>query len=193
VTRARRVPRVALLLLESSGVEDEIAGDLAEGLARGHSLTWLWTEALAIWWAVTRRRSALYRRSFLTGAWSGLTVSWLMITAGSQLLLRIGWLPHAVDWRSSHYAVLLLLGFVCTVAAGWIVARLHRGHPIAALLGFSGFVMTAPLWKLPFIARLYPEVFSASVQPHLTFLILSLVLVAPISILVGGRMGAVRA
>jgi hypothetical protein len=148
---------------------------------------WFWTEVVAASWGACWRAAPTYSRSMLTGALLGLTAAWLSITLTSQLLLRLGWLAHAAEWQGQHYAVLLVSGFVCTAAAGWVVARLHRSHSIAAVVGFSAAVMTWPLWKLPFLARLYPEVFSASVQPHLTFLILGLVFVAPLSIVVGAR------
>jgi hypothetical protein len=188
-----RALRLALWLLESSRVEDELAGDLLEERARGRSNLWFWTETLAASWSAMLRTAPIYRRSSLTGALFGLTTSWVLMTAVSQTMLQIGWLTHAVDWQARHYVVLLVAGFGCTSVAGWIVARAHRDHPVAALAGFAGFVMTAPIWKLPFLALLYPTMFSASVQPHLTFLILSLVFVAPVSILVGGGLDAGRA
>ena len=186
------LPRLARWLFETSGVEEELAGDLAEEFARGCSRTRFWTETLAATWLALHRTAPRYRRSSLTGALSGLTASWLLITLTSQLMLRVGWLSHAVDWRGPDYLTLLLMGFLCTAAAGCIVARSHRAHPVAALVGFVVVVMTAPLWKLPFIARLYPTVFRSSIEPHLMFLILSLICVAPLSILLGGRMAVGR-
>lgn len=184
----RRPPGLALWLLENTPVQDELAGDLLEELASGRSVISFWIDVLAASWSAIWRTAPRYRRSSFSGALCGATAAWSLITAVSQLMLRLELIPHAVDWRGRHYVLLLLSGFLCTAAAGWIVARLHRTHRVAAVAGFAAFVMTAPSWQMPFLAILYPNMFSASIQPHLPFLVLSLVILAPLSILVGVRL-----
>lgn len=185
-------PRLALWLLETSKVEDALAGDILEQLEQGRSAAWLWREVVAATWAAAWRCAPAYRRSWLTGALGGLTASWVLITAASQALVRLGWLTHAAEWAGLQYAELLLLGSACTAVAAWIVARAHASHPVAALVGFAAAVMAAPLWKLPFIALFEPAVFMSSIAPHLAFLIPALLLAAPLSILLGGRIESAR-
>ena len=190
MTRPNLSLRLSLALLEWARVDAELIGDLAEEHARRRSTAWLWRQTLA---AATRgigRDIVTHPRSSLTGAFTGLTASLLLIGVTSQLMLRLGWLAHATEWQTRHYLVLLFLGSACSVGAAWVVARFHPLHRAAAVVGFLGAVVSAPLWKLPLMLRLYPAVYGASLEPHLPFLLTSIILVAPPCILLGGWLGS---
>jgi hypothetical protein len=182
--------RLALALLEWARVDAELIGDLFEEHERRKSTTWLWTQAVAAAAKGVLREVGGHPRSSLTGALTGLTASLLLLGGTGQLMLRLGWLTHAVEWQSPQYAVLLAMGGACAIASAWVVARLHASHRAAAVIGFLGAVVLAPIWKLPLMLRLYPATYGASLEPHLPFLLLSIVLVAPPCILVGGLLGS---
>lgn len=190
MTRPSLSLRLSLALLVWARVDAELIGDLAEEHARRRSNAWLWRQTLA---AATRgvgRDMLTHPSSSLTGAFTGLTASLLLIGGTSQLMLRLGWLAHANEWQTRHYAVLLIIGSACSVGAAWIVARFHPNHRAAAVIGFLCAVVSAPLWKLPLMLRLYPTVYGASLEPHLPFLLASIILVAPPCILLGGWLGS---
>lgn len=190
MTRPKRSLRLALTLLEWARVDADLIGDLFEEHERRRSTTWLWKQAVAAAAKAVVQDVAAHPRSSLTGAFIGLTASLLLIGASGQLMLRLGWLTHAADWRSQQYAVLLAMGGACAVASAWVVARLHDAHRPAAVIGYLGAVVLAPIWKLPLMLRLFPAVYGGSLEPHLPFLLLSIVLVAPPCILLGGWLGS---
>jgi len=190
MTRTGFSLRAALALLEWANVDVELIGDLAEEHERRRSTVWLWRQALSaatrgVWREVTGNPI-----SSLTGAFTGLTASLLLLGGTGQVLLQLGWLTHAAEWQGPEYVLLLANGGVCAVAAAWVVARLHTSHRAAAVVGFLAAVVLAPVWKLPLMLRLYPAVYGVSLEPHLPFLLLSIGLVAPPCILLGGLLAS---
>ena len=125
----------------------------------------------------------------ISGAITGLASLWCFTVLATMALIRYGLMVHAVDWEWPHYILLVITGFVCASASGWVVGRLHRAHRAAAVFGFLVSVITISMIELPILYWFAPSVFFSTLVPHFPFFVIVSIIGAPASILFGGFFG----
>jgi hypothetical protein len=186
-----RPPTVAAWLLNHLGTtrqNDSFAGDLTEEYARGRSQAWYWRQVLlAILigsWSEIRRHKLLALRALATG--------WMVIFLESRFLYPIFFRQW---WSVAHSSQLLfaaptLLWTPVSAMTGWLVGRLHRPRHIAFVLLFAVSMEVWGCQQLPWAYTLFLD--SLSDSRYLPYLagITSGLIVAPLSILIGGLYSA---
>jgi hypothetical protein len=195
--------------LASGPKQESLTGDLIEQYRRRHSRIWYWRQVIAAiaLGAVddTRRHTALVIRSIAVCVLS-------MLLCGKLTVLLNGWLGVSVwNWSVEHgfdtfrvawfgrprssvpsISVTIEMLSLCANAgiAGWIVARLHRGHAAATLMGCA--LLNEAFWLRPLLL-LGPEAFWGAIAFNPVFFITQLgwhFVGVPFSILLGGLWAA---
>lgn len=198
--RSNDPSRFATWLLErlaSDQTRESLIGDLLEQYASGRSAAWYWRQTFAAILSGTidevRGHKLLAVRAVMTGfasiwsfwalAWILIQIIWVLSSGG----VYVGGHWVRLDYHWVHYRIylaLLLTVFGCA-ASGWIVARLHRHHQQAMVLVFLMSVVLASIVQVAVRVRLV----GWPIRPLLMQTALAavvLLVVAPISILIGG-------
>jgi hypothetical protein len=120
---------IVIWLFERLAVDVALTGDFLEESAQGHSALWYWRQVpIAICagiWGTIRDHKALALRAVATG----MAAEFLL----SKLWMLFPDLPlFSSEWWIIGSSFFLLL----QVAAGWIVARTHRTHPVPMVSTF---------------------------------------------------------
>ncbi|HEV2700693.1 MAG TPA: hypothetical protein VGV09_03620 [Steroidobacteraceae bacterium] len=158
----RPPPRAATWLLErlGDGIRfDSLIGDLTEQFAAGRSRFWYWWQTTGVVAQELVRVVRAHALSFSAATLSGYALMHLWELASAHVYQPVyASLPqvHAHHWTAQillRVAAMQLNGVsncVLTFATVWVVIRIHRAHPRAALVAFV-VVLTVPL--LPGVAR----------------------------------------
>jgi len=138
--RHARTTSVGTWLLERAGVDDALAGDLAEHTTDGGSPLWYWRQVVmsivSIWIGTIRTHKLLTLRAVITGwtLWVALFVIRETLRTPS---LQSEWTP----------TLIALIRYGNWIVIGWGIGMLHRPHQGAMVLAYTGFliVMSVPL------------------------------------------------
>ena len=129
----RRPPRIALWLMDCFLVGQAISGDLLERHVRGRSRVWFWRQALLAV-AIRSGKDLVTHKLLLVRA---IVVGFLTLNVLARLEFAL--LPLFVEVTPiRHPVVLRLLMIAISTFTGWLIARLHRPHSGAMVLGFIG-------------------------------------------------------
>lgn len=174
---ATRHPVPGLWLLECAGVDDALAGDLAEGFAKSGSVLWYCRQAgaaIAVSWAKTL---AMHRwlalRAVVTG-WVVWAVFWTVTTTLRHVAVQANWVPLAIT--ALRYGVWLVIG--------WAIGALHRPYAMPMVAAYVGFTL---LMSIPAVSRAVVDVLGhPSYAPPSALM----VVFAVISLMAGGALSA---
>lgn len=160
---AVRPPRLACWLLErfsNSWRADALIGDLAEQFSEGRSRSWYWLQTAGT--LVVDLRRATYAHGLTATA--ALMIGCALMSLGersSALVFRaiygslgeVSRNPWTAEGMLTFLTLLAKTASNCTLclASCWVVTRIHRPHPRAALVAFA-IALTAQ--HLPAIGRL---------------------------------------
>lgn len=158
---SRRLPVVALWLLERFGVDQDLTGDLIERYARGRSRFWVYRQVLlAIVIGSVRditRHRLLFARAVVVGviacnvfAYASFAILQLLIRANYVLASRFPIFPVFITVKFQYPGELFVLGAVIFAATGWVVGRFHRPYGAVMTLGLVAFGW---LYYLPELVR----------------------------------------
>jgi hypothetical protein len=182
----RRSHAAANWLLERLGLDVALAGDLLEECARGRSAIWYWRQVLialltGIGGAI-RDHKLLALRAIATGFAIELPLLFLW-----QCVPDLHLPLFSVEFQIINVTVALL----AHGAAGWIVARTHRAHPVPMA---SAFLVCFLLWYVSrsfSVARmiLVDSLTRPEARPYLA-LYLMVIFLPVIGIVAGGILGA---
>ena len=174
---ATRHPAPGLWLLECAGIDDALAGDLAEGFVESGSVLWYWrqaTAAIATSWTrtlVTHRWLAV--RAVVTG-WVVWAVFWALTTLLRHASMQADWVALAIT--AVRYGVWLVIG--------WAIGALHRPYAMPMVLAYVGFTL---LMSIPAVSRAVVDVLGhPSYAPPSALMLVF----AVISLMAGGALSA---
>jgi len=147
---SRALPRLATILLRGFGPNDDVlTGDLEEEWRAGRSAAWYWRQVLA---AVAHHLVAEIRAHWVIVARGVLTFVLVlkflapvfgMIATEADRWVSVhvpayGQMPGYIYMQLQLYSLKgLAIWCLTCIGSGWIVARLHRRHRAAAILGCS--------------------------------------------------------
>src|SRR5438046_6787520 len=184
----RLPPKVATWLLThfGSGANNEVLlGDLIERYQQGLPRMWYWKQSLkAI--AAGAFNECRHHKLLTVRA---LVIGWIVMFLYFQTFQVPRDLAEALQswsrwWRrndSMSVAIFALDGVLFYLAAGWLIARLHRPHHVLLVL-----IFTASAYCVPWTALLIFVRYGLWHWPPLPSLVVIMNVVVPISILVGG-------
>jgi len=177
MTRGRTLAAGAYVLA-AAGVDEALAGDLAEQLARGRSLQWYSIQVLIsivhVWVDTLLDHKWLAARAIVTG-W----VLWALFFVGRTMLFDVhaqGWV--AVANTAVRYGNWLVIG--------WAIGVLHR--PYQGAMTFA-YVLFTLLMSVPLVSRA-----AVTVLGHPSYNAPSplMVAVAVVSLMTGAALSAAR-
>jgi hypothetical protein len=156
-------PRLATWLIEQLGrgsKTQSLIGDLSEQYAEGRSASWYWRQilaALAIEFADSAREHGLSFASAVVLAYAAVHVSDIPGPVMRHLLVRMWGFSWQWQWhgwaRFPLSVALLCLPAGVQLLAGWLVAKVDRHHPRAALTTLAFLLALSGLCNLVRDAR----------------------------------------
>lgn len=191
----RRVPRLAIRLLQNAGCDETFIGDLLEEHAAGRSRLWFWRQTILALKAALlcqfREHPVLLLRA-VTTAWVISSVLFFVAAAvlrGAHDLLPAV-IPLHIYMQLHLYAVTgMLLGFGASMVSAWIVAMLHGPVRIPATLLISVLALAVAVAD-PEVHRLWSNLPDPRFIPYFVLRVCRHILVAA-GVLIGGLLPAV--
>src|ERR1051325_11626182 len=169
--------RAGTWLLERAGVDDALVGDLAEGARR--SPIWYWRQVLAAiaqsWVETIVHHKWLALRAIATGwvLWASLCIVMNALNASAPA----PWIPIASA----------LIRYGQWLVIGWMIGVLHRPYYASMVLPYVLFTI---VMSMPAVSRMAITVFG---HPQYDAPALSMVVVAVVGLIAGGRLSAMTA
>lgn len=176
--RHARATAVGTWLLERAGIDDALAGDLAEHATEGGSPLWYWrqvvTSIVSIWIGTIRAHKLLTLRAVVTG-WAVWVVLFLI-----RQSLRESSLPS--DWTLWTPTIIALIRYGNWIIIGWTIGMLHRPYQGAMVLAYIAFliVMSVPVVSQAVSVFGHPS-YNAPSVPMVVFAVISLTVGALLS------------
>jgi hypothetical protein len=137
--RHLRTTAVGTWLLERAGVDDALAGDLAEHTTAGGSPVWYWRQVVSsiasTWIGTIRTHKLLTLRAVITG-WTIWAVLFLLRDLLQAQSLQAQWTP----------TLIAIIRYSNWIVIGWAIGVLHRPYHGAMVLAYMAFliVMSVP-------------------------------------------------
>ena len=197
-----QAPRVATWLADrflTTRKRESLIGDLMEQYREGRSAAWYWSQVLRAIVAGTTDDLVAHKLIALRALGLGLALYFLFSLAVFRLSITAqGWIARAgigcepgafwCQFWSNQLSAELLVYSACALS-GWMVARLHRQHAVAAVCLFSAAVLLLEYGMIGWMLVANP--FPPGV-PRTTAIVVSLIslLPRPLAVLVGGLSGA---
>ena len=196
-----QAPRVATWFADrflTSGKRESLVGDLMEQYREGRSATWYWGQVLRAIIASTSEELIAHKLIALRALALGLALYFLFsVPVGWLSIVAQRWIGRAViscapdafwcQFLSNQFSAELLVYFACALS-GWLIARLHRQHAIAAVCVFSAAVLVLEYGMFGWIVMGNPP---PPGVPQTTMIVVSLASLParPLAVLVGGLAG----
>ena len=144
----RSPPRLATWLLEELGSGarlEELIGDLTEQFAAGRSRLWYWRQASGALALDLQRTLRVHGPSFFAAILAGYALTSLWVFANN---VAFGALYQSLDARPRPLTLDMVVRFlglrasqasdtILVFVSAWLVMRIHRAHPRAALVTFA--------------------------------------------------------
>jgi hypothetical protein len=170
-----------------------------EQYREGRSAAWYWGQVLRAILASTTEEVIAHKLMAMRALGLGLALYFLFSFPVTWLsIIAQGWIARAVvscgpeafwcQFLSNQFSAELLVYAAC-VLSGWIVARLHGRHAVAAVCFYSAAVLIFEYGMIGWIITANPP---PPGVPQTTVILVSLVsvLLRPFAVLVGGVWGA---
>lgn len=130
-------------LLDRAGIDEALAGDLAERAADSGSLIWYWRQVvssiLLSWTDTLATHKWLAVRAIVTG-W----IVWAAFFAAREL---IGTMAEQTAWAP---ALVTVIRYGNWIVIGWAIGMLHRPYHGAMVLAYIAFTI---VMSIPLVAR----------------------------------------
>lgn len=166
----RSPPRLATWLLEELGSGarlEELIGDLTEQFAAGRSRLWYWRQASGALALDLQRTLRVHGPSFFAAILAGYALTSLWVFANN---VAFGALYQSLDARPRPLTLDMVVRFlglrasqasdtILVFVSAWLVMRIHRAHPRAALVTFAVAVVAE---RIPGAVHLVASVIEGS-------------------------------